>query len=291
MYAIIEIKDDDIKILPKAPKGENKRVFKFPLGKTLRVDLDEGKVEGLSYYKPDGMKEKLMGAKTSLDKIYINGQIVEDYPATYITLASSLKELENSIVQEKEEEIMEEFTEVRDKNNKKLQDGGASLKNMLSKGFGFIYRKKGGVNPLLLGMINSKANKIIDGALNILGDKLNGKEQKGGAGELKKVKDFALDNTKKIYNVTKNSVNAGMQLINNFAKNTIKFMKGGEYGKAKKEMEKIQKQCKKMKSNYKKGKMCGGSQCGGSQCGGCKPCQYAKKIALDAKKKIFGGKK
>lgn len=283
MYVIIQINEDDIKILPSIPKKvDMKRIFKFPLGKTLRVDLDEGKVEGLSSYKPEGMKEKLIGAKTYLDKIYINGQIVEDYQATYITLASSLKELQNSIV--KKEDIMEEFTEVRDNNNKIIQDGGAKKMNYNSKGMGYMYRKKGGANPLLLNMINNNANKIIDGALDIIGEKINGKEQKGGAGELKKVKDFALNNTKKIYNISKNSVNEGMQSINNFAKNTIKFMKGGEYNKAKKEMKKIQKQCKKMKSNYKKGKMCGGSQCGGS----CKPCKYAKKKLMSSKKMLGG---
>lgn len=275
MYAIIQINDDDIQILPKAPKGENKRVFKFPFGKTLRVDLDEGKVQGLSPYKPSGMKEKIMGVKSPA-KVYINGQIVEDYPATYITLASSLKELKKSIVKEKEEEIMEEFTEVRDNNNKIIQDGGAKKMNYNSKGMGYMYRKKGGANPLILSMVNEKANKIINGALDIINKKVNGIEQNGGAGELKKVKDFALDNTKKIYNISKNSVNTGMQLINNFAKNTIKFMKGGEYDKAKNEIKKIQKQCKKMKSNYKKGKMCGGSQCGGK----CKPCHYANKKML-----------
>lgn len=278
MFAFIQVKDDDIKILPK-PLKDGKKIYKFPFNKTLRVDLDLGTVEGLSPYKPESMKEKIMGAKTSSQKIYVNGQIVEEYPAVYITLAKSIDDLKKSMKKEDEEEIMEEFTELRDNKNKKLQDGGANLLNKLSKGFGFIYRKKGGVNPLMIQAMANKAMKALDSGIKIANVAMQEKEnfkkdnQSGGAFELKKIKKSAIDNTKKIYNMSKNTLNKGMQNINSMAANALKLMKGGQWKEANKEMKKINKQCRNMKSNYKKGKMCGGSHCGG-----CKPCKYAKKL-------------
>lgn len=276
MYAIIKVNDDDIQILPKAPK-DTKRIFKFPLGKTLRVDLDEGKVEGLKEYKPEGMKEKLMGAKTSLTKIYVNGQIVEEYPAVYITLAKSLDELKKSIVKEEEEDIMEEFTEARDNKNKIIQDGGAKKMNKYSKGAGYMYRKKGGANIMAIANIDSKALKAIDKAkkLKDLKGGSNCGSHHGGA-DFKKLQKSVLETTKGIYNISKGTVNKGMKEINSLAKKAYKYMKGGNYKQAKKELKKIQKQSKSMKKYYKGGAQCGGSSCykGGSS---CKVCKYAKK--------------
>lgn len=283
MFVIIEIQDDDIVILPKLPnKGNMNRIYKFPLGKTLRVDLDEGKVEGLESFEKyqKTIKERMMGIHTDLDKIYINGQIVEDYPATYITLHKSLEELEKSIIKEEEEEIMEEYTEVRDKNNKKIQNGGAYRLNKKSKGYGYIYRKKGGINIMSLNLIANKTKKTLSDSLDMLKKlKVGGHSQCGGSNlDIKEIKKSVMKNAKKIYNISKGTINEGMSSINKLAKNAFILIKGGKYEKAIETMKKIGKSCNDIKMNYKKGKYCGGYKCNN-----CKYCKYGGASISDIK--------
>ena len=178
---IIRVEDDDVKILPKIPTDKLSRVYKFPLNKTLRVDLDLGTVEGLKSVIPKkkGFMSKLLKKEdpetvTSLNKVYIHGQIVEDYPAIYVTISDSLEKLKESIQKVDDEDIMEDYMEVRDKNNKKIQNGGS-----WSKRGGYLYRKKGGMNIIKL----AKMNLSLDGVNRLLkklglkgGSKMNNKE-------------------------------------------------------------------------------------------------------------------
>jgi len=163
---IIRVEDDDVKILPKIPTDKLSRVYKFPLNKTLRVDLDLGTVEGLKSVIPKkkGFMSKLLKKEdpetvTSLDKVYIHGQVVEDYPAIYVTISDSLEKLKESIQKVDDEDIMEDYMEVRNKNNKKVQNGGS-----WSKRGGYLYRKKGGMNIIKL----TKMNLSLDGVNRLL---------------------------------------------------------------------------------------------------------------------------
>jgi len=297
----VKIDDYDIKILEKV-KENSKRVFKFPLGKTLRVDLDEGTVEGLEEYKPSKSLLKKIFDKdsTKLNKIYIHGQIVDDYPATYITLHKSLPELEKSIIKVTDEDISEEYTEVRDKKNKIIQNGGSSC----NKRGGYMYRKKGGMNILKMTKMLNNLDKIQEAMelqkklknpkklsledLNKMAElgynakKLVEGQQMGGSKIIKNVEK----KIKEIVKLSSKKVNTGLEKINKLAKETYINYKGGNMKNFNSSFKKLDKELNKMKKIYNGGKYCGGSNCSGNKCKYCKNggsncggsnCRYCKK--------------
>lgn len=269
---LIKVNDDDIKIISNVSKDDNlKRVYDFPLNKTLRVDLDEGKVEGLQpYQKPEGLFNKLFKKQSdNLDKVYIHGQIVEDYPAMYVTLSSSLSELKKSIQKVEDEDIMEDFMEVRDKNNKKIQQGGS-----MSKKGGYRYRKKGGMNILKL---SKMMNNIKDISSKLVG--LNNKkdEEQVGGSQLKK--DIQ-QKMKEIIKLSSNTVNKGFEKLKKLGNDAILLFKGGSMKKFQEVIDNMKKEMMKMKKNY-----IGGMYCGGSQCGGKVKCVYCKKAGSNCNRK------
>lgn len=269
---VVRVDSDDIVILSEVPQSnyEPSKIYNFPLGQTLRVDLDDGKIDRLKpYEKPklglfgSILKKKDPNSITELEKIYINGQIVEDYPAVYITLHKSLPELKQSIRKITDEDIMEEYTEARLKNNRvtKIDD------NMIG-GSNCVYQN-GGINIIkylkiekqlkdLKKLFNSiNKNKKVNNDLITLDEEtikyfknkinnIKNKNQIGGSDIIKLFKKIIKD-TQKISNKT-------MKKINKNIKKSLVYFKGGKYLKAQKMIKESCIYCKNGKKILKGGK-------------------------------------
>ena len=286
---IIKVEDDDVKILPEIPNDGNlDRIYKFPLNKTLRVDLDLGTVEGLKSVIPKkkGFMSKLLKKEdpetiTSLDKVYIHGQVVEDYPAIYVTISDSLQKLKESIQKVDDEDIMEDYMEVRDKNNKKIQNGGS-----WSKRGGYLYRKKGGMNIIKLSKISLNLNGI-NKLLKKLGlkggtkidNKMIIENKKGG----KNIKNMMINKIKNISKLSRTKLNKGFEQINKMSKTALKMFKGGSVSDLQKIIKKMNQKIISLKKKY-----IGGNYCGGSN---HKNCKYCKKGGSSSKKGGSSSKK
>ena len=277
---VVRVDDDGITVLPKMVKNPPNNVFVLSFSKLYRVNLDEKTVEETSprkTVKPFNQipqekrgllsmfskKEQIM---TSLNVLFVHEQYHEDLSEVlYLTLCKNLVEAK---LIKKEEDVSEIHIEARTSNNKRaMMKGGVP--------FGMALRMIKGKAGLIKSALTSEAKQMgKDIAKDEIKQKLHGGKFPDIVGDAQKLVKFTM-------NLPAN----GYKVIKSKGKALLKAIKGGDYKKAKKCCDDLEKECNK-KSH--KGGNCGLKHKGGkSQKGGCgsgkKTCGGAKEFDIHSK--------
>ena len=260
--AVIRIDNDGITLFPKMPEKPTEHFYALSFDRVYRIDLDEKEVEGSNprkkikpfikrEQKKTGWFSKKQSVQTSLNTLFVKEQYHRDLAE--IEYVSFHKNIQDARAAKKDDEVNEVYIEARTSDNKRALQKGAGK-------FG-----------LALNMIKKHAvkigNALKEPVKEMAKDEINN-QLHGGFPDL-------IGDAKKLIKYTLYLPKNGYSAIQNKAKAIYKEIKGGNYKKAKKCCNDLEKQCGKKCQKKQKGGGKKPGQCGGG-CG-CKGKCHCKK--------------
>jgi len=278
--AVISIENGGVKLHPKMPQKPASNFYALNFDKQYRIDLDEEEVQEMNRkkVKPFNSREpqkkgwfsKPKPVQTSVNKLFVNEQYHKDLAE--IEFVSFHQSLQQARAQPKNSEANEVYIEARTSNNKRALMKGAGkfglALNMLKK-------KAASIGNALKGPAKEMGKDI---AKDEIKNKLH-----GGFPDL-------IGDAKKLVKYSLYLPANGYKAIQNKAKAIYKEIKGGDYKKAKKCCDDLEKQCAKKCQRKQKGGGCG---CKGKchckkpgQCGGGKDFNIYSKANQDFGKEL-----
>jgi len=270
--AVVSIEDDGVKIHQKMPEKPASNYFALNFDKVYRIDLDEKEVYGMNRkkvkpfnqreQKKQGMFGKMFSKKkpvqTSVNKLFVKEQYHKDLAE--IEFVSFHQSLSAANAVPKDVDANEVYVEARTSNNKRALMRGAGRFSLALN----MIKKQGAK------IGNALKEPLKDMGKDIAKEEIQNKLH-GGFPDL-------IGDAKKLVKYSLYLPANGYKAIQNKAKAIYKEIKGGNYKKAKKCCDDLEKQCAKKCQRKQKGGGCGCKgkcHCKG-QCGGAKFNIYSK---------------
>ena len=284
--AVVRVDDDGITLFPKMPEKPASNFYALSFDRVYSIDIDEKEVEGSNPrkkvkpfnqrdQKKQGWFSKKKLVQTSLNTLFVKEQYHRDLAE--IEYVSFHKNMQDARGAKKDDEADKEYIEARTSDNKRaIMKGGGKFSLALN----MIKKQAANIGNALKEPVKEMAKDEIKNQLH------------GGFPDL-------IGDAKKLIKYTLYLPKNGYSAIQNKAKAIYKEIKGGNYKKAKKCCNDLEKQCgkkcqKKQKGGGKKPGQCGGGcGCKGKchckkpgQCGGVKEFNIYSKANQEFGKKL-----